>query len=102
MYEITYLVEAEEDLANLPDEILSEVLNYIEKYKTEPFKYGKKLYDYKDTKLEGYLATYVAGATYRIVYCVEDGIAKIVEVVAVGERKDKQVYLQAHKRISQK
>jgi len=33
MYEITYLVEAEEDLANLPDEILSEVLNYIEKIK---------------------------------------------------------------------
>ena len=34
MYEITYFIEAEDDLANLPDEILSEVMDYIEKYKS--------------------------------------------------------------------
>ena len=99
MYEITYLVEAEEDLANLSDEILSEVLNYIEKYKTEPLKYGKRLYDQKDTKLKGYFATYVANATYRIVYRIEKCVIKIVEVVAVGKREGKEVYLEAHKRI---
>ena len=102
MYEITYFIEAEDDLANLPDEILSEVMDYIEKYKINPYQYGKKLYNYKDTKLEGYFATYVANATYRIVYSVENGVTKIVEVVAMGKREEKEVYLEAHKRISQK
>lgn len=101
MFRVEYFPEAREDILNLPIEILLEVRSYLKKYETNPYKYGKKLDDRKDIKLKGYLATYVANATYRIVYSVENGVAKIVEVVAVGKREDKEVYLEAHKRVSQ-
>jgi mRNA interferase RelE/StbE len=102
MFQIKYFEEAKEDILNLPKEILIEVYSYLKKYETDPYKYGKRLYNRKNIKLEGYFATYVANATYRIVYYVDDGITKIVEVVAVGKRRDKQVYIEAHKRILQK
>ena len=100
MYNVTYLTDVETDLISLPIEILSEVVDYLEKYKTDPYKYSGKLYNQGDIKLDGYRKTYVADATYRIVFCIEDDIAKIVEVVAVGEREGKQVYKTAYNRIN--
>lgn len=100
MYEIVYLPEAEEDLFLLPDNVLNEVLGYIKKYQTEPYKYSSKLYNQGGLNLEGYRKTYVANATYRIVIEVENNITKVVEVVAIGHRKNKEVYKDAHLRIN--
>ncbi|HRF57107.1 MAG TPA: hypothetical protein PLV58_06895 [Campylobacterales bacterium] len=91
--------EAEADLEKLPDDVLLEVFDYFAKYETDPYKYSAKLYSQGVLNLEGYRKTYVASAAYRIVLKVEDGVAKIVEVVAVGERKDKAAYEEAYARI---
>lgn len=100
MYKIEYFDEVKEDISNLPFTVLREVKEYLLKYETEPFKYSQKLYNKFGLKLENYRKTYVADATYRIVIKIEDDVAKIVEVVAVGKRKDKEVYKIAHKRIT--
>jgi len=100
MYDVIVLKEAQNDLRILDDDILLEVKEYLYKYKIDPYKYSGKLYNQGDIKLDGYRKTYVADATYRIVFCIEDDIAKIVEVVAVGEREGKQVYKTAYDRIN--
>lgn len=100
MFKVEYFPEVKEDIALLPLEILTEVREYFKKYEVEPYKYGKRLYDYKDTKLSECYATYVANATYRIVYTIENNVAKIVEIVAVGKRELKEVYINAHNRIT--
>lgn len=87
MFKVEYFPEVRDDITLLPDEILPEVMGYLKRYETEPHKAGKRLYNYKDTKLEGYFATYIANATYRIVYSIENGVTKIVEVVAIGKRE---------------
>lgn len=99
MYKLIVISEAEADLEKLPDDVLLEVFDYFAKYETDPYKYSSKLYNQGTLNLEGYRKTYVANAAYRIVLKVEDGVAKIVEVVAVGERKDKAVYEEAYARI---
>lgn len=100
MYKIAVFPEVDDDLKKLSDEILDEVFKYFDKYETEPFKYSQKLYDRSELKLEGYRKTYVADATYRIIIKIEDGIAKIVQVVAVGKREGKEVYKIAHERVN--
>lgn len=91
MYNIVFNPKVfEEDFEKLPDEILEEVVLYFQKYKTNPLKYSSKLYNYGGINLEGYRKTYVANATYRIVIKVENNIARIVEVVAVGKREKKK------------
>jgi len=100
MYKIIPFREVEDDLMVLPDKIVNEVLDYFEKYKVDPYKYSKPLYNQSNINLKGYRKTYVANATYRIVIQIEDEIAKIVEVVAVGSRKDKQIYIKASTRIN--
>ena len=99
MYELEYFPEVKEDLSKLPLEVLQEVANYFDKYQTDPYKYSSKLYKQSGLNLDGYRKTYVANAAYRIVIKIEDGVAKVVEVVAVGERKDKRVYEEAYLRI---
>ena len=37
---------------------------------------------------------YVANATYRIVIKVENNVTKVVEVVAVGKRENKEIYIE--------
>ena len=97
MYSIQINPEVEQDLSELPDVILKEVFEYFE---LDPIKHSSRLYNQGSLKLEGYRKTYVAKATYRIVFKIEDGIAKIVEVVAVGKRDSKEVYINAHERIN--
>lgn len=100
MYNIEFHPKVfEDDFKKLSDEVLEEVLLYFQKYKQNPFKYSSKLYNLDKLNLEGYRKTYVANATYRIVIKIENNIAKVVEVVAVGKRQNKEVYEEAFKRI---
>lgn len=102
MYRVELHAEVmEQDLQKLPLEVLEEVYLYIEKYETNPYKYSIKLYDRGDLNLEGYRKTYIANATYRIVFSIENNIAKVVEIVAVGRRQNKEVYKTAFARITQ-
>ncbi len=100
MYKIEYLEEAKEDILSLPLEVMAEAREYFEKYKTEPQKYSKKLYNKLGLELEGYRKTYLAEANYRIVIKIEDDALKVVEVVAVGKREAFEVYRLAHKRVN--
>ena len=99
MYKLEYYPEVKEDLSDLSDEVLREVAGYFKKYETDPYKHSQKLYNQGKLYLKGYRKTYVANATHRIVLKVENNTAKIVEVVAVGKRENKKVYLAAFDRI---
>ena len=100
MYNIEFHPKVfEDDFEELSNEVLEEVLLYFQKYKQNPFKYSSKLYNLGKLNLEGYRKTYVANATYRIVIKIENNVAKIVEVVAVGKRQSKEVYEEAFRRI---
>ena len=99
MFKVEYDPEVKDDLATLPLNILQEVAEYFKKYENDPFKYSTKLYNLGKLNLEGYRKTYVANATYRIVIKIENNVAKIVEVVAVGQRQNKEVYEEAFRRI---
>ena len=103
MYKIQYYPEVKDDLLSLPNDVLKEVFEYLDKYKIEPFKYSSKLYNQGGIKLSRYRKTYILNATYRIILCIENNIAKIVEIVeivAVGKRDNKEVYYTANDRIN--
>lgn len=95
MYNLEYFSEVKEDLSKLSKETIEEVFEYFEKYRIDPYRYSKKLYNQSGLNLEGYRKTYVANATYRIVIKIEDDIAKVVQVVVVGKRENKEVYRKA-------
>ena len=99
MFKVEYHPEVKSDLGALPLNILQEVAEYFKKYENDPFKYSSKLHNLGKLNLEGYRKTYVANATYRIVIKIENNVAKIVEVVAVGKRQSKEVYEEAFRRI---
>ena len=99
MFKVEYHPEIKSDLVALPLNILQEVAEYFKKYEKDPFKYSSKLHNLGKLNLEGYRKTYVANATYRIVIKIENNVAKIVEVVAVGKRQSKEVYEEAFRRI---
>jgi len=99
MYRLKFHKGIRSDLSVLPIDILDEVTYYFKEYKTDPYRYSQKLYNQGTLHLEGYRKTYLANATYRIVLKIEDNIAKIVEVVAVGKREDMQVYRDAYERV---
>ena len=75
------------------------VKHYFKKYRDDPYEYSQELQNLGGLDLQGYRKTYIANATYRIVFKIEEDIVKIVEVVAVGKRADKQVYKDAYNRI---
>lgn len=102
MFKIEYYPEVFGDLDKLSDAVASEVYTYFKKYKTEPEKYSKKLHNQSGLNLNGCRKTYVANATYRIIIKIENDVAKIVEIVAVGKRENKEVYQEAHNRINNK
>ena len=99
MYQINFYSEIPKDLDELSDEIASEVRDYFKKFKTDPYKYTMPLHNQGGLNLQGYRKTYVANAQYRIVSKIEEDMVKIVEIVAVGKREDKEVYKEATKRI---
>ncbi len=100
MYSLEYFPEVKEDLSALSKEVLEEIFEYFEKYRVDPYKYSQKLYNQSGLNLKGYRKTYVANATYRIVIKIEDDVAKVVEVIVVGRREDKEVYKNASSRVS--
>lgn len=99
MFKVEYHPEVKSDLVALPLNILQEVAEYFKKYENDPFKYSSKLHNLGKLNLEGYRKTYVANATYRIVIKIENNVATIVEVIAVGKRQSKEVYEEAFRRI---
>ena len=99
MYKLKFNNEVHNDLSKLSKSILDEVTYYFKKYKQDPYKYSQKLHNQGDLNLEGYRKTYLANATYRIVLKIENNIAKIVEIVAIGKREKSEVYKDAYKRI---
>lgn len=102
MYKLKYFDEVKSDLDELDDKTYDEVVGYFEKYKVNPIAYSQPLNEQGGLDLRGYRKTYVANATYRIIIKVEKEIAQIVNVVAIGERDQKKVYLEAFLRITKK
>jgi len=102
MYNLVLYDEVEDDFMELPDEVAKEALEYFEKFKSDPYKCSLPLHNQGNLKLKGYRKTYLANSTYRIVLHIEKGNVKIVEVIAVGKRKDKEVYINAFNRITSK
>lgn len=96
MFKVILLPEVEDDLILLDSDILSEVDGYMKQYEINPFACSQPLVG----NLASCRKTYIANATYRIIIKVENNIAKIVSVVAVGKREEKEVYRNAHDRIN--
>ncbi|MBN2894606.1 MAG: hypothetical protein JXK05_01755 [Campylobacterales bacterium] len=101
MYRLKYFEEVEADLDALDDAVYDEVVGYFERYKMNPFACSQPLSDQGGLNLRGYRKTYVANAAYRIILRVENGMAAIVSIVAVGQRDQKKVYFEAYERIKQ-
>ena len=99
LYELSFLLEVEADLDQLSDEVYEEVDAYFEKLKINPLACSLPLHDINGRDLRGYRKIYVADAKYRIIIKVERGVTKVVEVIAVGERDRKKVYIEAFSRI---
>jgi len=99
MYKLEFFSEIEDDLNALDDSVYDEVVSYFEKLKKEPFAYSKPLYNQGNLYLKGYRKVYLANATYRIIIRINNGIAYVVQIVAVGKREEKEVYIDAFSRI---
>ncbi len=99
VYKLKFFSEVEEDLDALSDKVYDEVADYFEKLKKEPFAYSQPLFNQGALQLKGYRKVYLANATYRIIIRIDNGVAHIVQIVAVGKREDKQVYIDAFSRI---
>jgi len=81
-YQIIYLEEVRQDIANLPKSIASRVKNAIEeKLMTNPIVFGKPL----RYSLKGHRRLRVGD--YRIVFRIEDD-KKTVLVIAIKHRKE--------------
>jgi mRNA interferase RelE/StbE len=102
LYRVELFPEAQADLDALDDEVYEEVYDYLQKLRTNPLGYSLPLTDLAGIDLRGYRKVYVAKATYRIIIKVEKGVAKVVQVVAVGERQDLKVYKEAYARVLKK
>lgn len=99
LFEIVLFPEVVADLDMLDDDVYAEVDSYFERLKINPLACSLPLHDLDGRDLRGYRKIYVANATYRIIIKVEQGVTKIVEVVAVGERNRMKVYTDAFARI---
>ena len=93
IWHIVFSDSAVEDLLKLSPEIRKAIVAVIEKKLSfEPEKYGK----YLRKKLKEYMKLKVMD--YRVIYRVEKGLVTVF-VVAVGPRRNDEVYLEAEKRL---
>jgi mRNA interferase RelE/StbE len=99
MYDIKFYSEVFKDLDKMSNKIASEAREYFKKYKKDPYKYSQELQNLGKLKLQGYRKTYLAKATHRIVFKIEEKKVKIIEIVAVGKRENLQVYKDAFDRV---
>ena len=102
MYKLAFFSEIEDDLNALEDSVYDEVVSYFEKLKKEPFAYSQPLHNQGGLELKGYRKVYVANAAYRIIIRIDNGIAYVVQIVAIGKREDKEVYINAFSHITNK
>ena len=100
MYKIEYDDSIDADLDLLPDPILKEALKYFKLLEQDYEKYSLPLYNMDGRDLRGCRKTYFWNAEYRIISKLEDGIVKIINVIAVGKRENMEVYKIAHQRIN--
>ena len=97
LYSIEFLEEAKTDLKNFDRSQQIFVLKQLKKIEKSP-ELGKLLGNKNGYNLSGYRKMYADNKKIRIVYkIVEDRI--IVEVVAVGNRSEMEVYQKASERI---
>ena len=93
IWHIVFSDSAIDDMLKLSPEIRKAIIVVIEKKLSfEPEKYGKPL----RKKLKGYMKLKVMD--YRVTYRVEKGLVTVF-VVAVGLRRNDEVYLKAEKRV---
>ena len=96
MFQIEFHENLLDDLEKLPFEVFKEADEYLsDKFKQDPYKYTQELHG----NLKGYRKTYISNATYRIVSKIIDNKVQIVQIVAIGERKDLEVYKEAYRRL---
>jgi mRNA interferase RelE/StbE len=79
-YQILLTKTATKQLDKLPNDIAEKLLNFIQSLEDDPRPIGCK-------KLKGREGYRVRQGNYRVIYDIFDDIL-IVEVVAVGHRKD--------------
>ena len=92
-WQIVLTSKAQEDLAVLSSEVRDVIVSTIEKKLTlEPEKYG----GYLRGKLKRYLKLKVMD--YRVVYRIEKQIITVI-VIAIGPRRNNEVYIEAEKRV---
>jgi mRNA interferase RelE/StbE len=97
LYSIEFLEEAKADLKSFDRSQQIFVLKQLKKIEKSP-ELGKLLGNKNGYNLSGYRKMYADNKKIRIVYkIVEDRI--IVEVVAVGNRSEMEVYQKASERI---
>ena len=100
MFKIDYHKDIQKDLDLLPDAVYDEAVEYIEKFKNEPYKYTQELRNYHGMDLSSLRKTYIANATYRIITRIINNQIQVVQIVAIDEREDMKVYKKAFDRLS--
>ncbi len=96
VYKIQYHPKLKDDFDKLSNDILIEAKKYIVKFKHNLYSCSLPLYG----NLSSCRKVYIADAKYRIIMQTENNIAKIVQIIAIGERENKEVYQEADKRIN--
>lgn len=99
-YKIEFYPEARLDLLNLPTSVKKEIAEFIKTFSADPYSVTQALHDRKDIKLKGCRKTYCGDAKFRIITKVIENTVKIVEIIAIGKRDDKEVYFLAAARIA--
>ncbi|MDP2815597.1 MAG: type II toxin-antitoxin system RelE/ParE family toxin [Rectinemataceae bacterium] len=96
-FKIVFHPEARKELLNLDGSVRILVLKQIKKLEQFP-QLGELLGNRHGYDLTNYRKLYCSNKNIRLVYSiVEDHI--IVKIIAIGKRKDFEVYKNAHERI---
>ena len=85
---------AQEDLAKVDGSHLSSIAKALTKLRNSPDKRGEALHD----ELAGYRKLVIGSINFRIVYRYDREVDEAV-VVAIGRRRDEEVYKLAESRI---
>lgn len=96
MYTIKFHDQIENDLSNLNYTVQREVFKKLFKIEQSP-EIGKALGNKNGLNLSGLKKVYVSKKQVRIVYEIKEEQV-IVYVIAIGKRKDMEVYRHAHER----
>ena len=89
------------DFERLPVYLKKECASHIDKLRYIGFKYGKELGDKHGMDLTGYYKISFNQAKHRIIYRKnDDNQIEIIYIVAIGERKDFNVYKEAFSRVN--